>query len=182
MKCTCRRGYMPSNDGDVDHCDNEDCTNRRPRMTKQPTPEELHPLAMAVIKAHKDVQGAATPKNDRPWKATAWFQDNPTDDNFKSFHHGVSTPICNVEIGYTDRRTDPITTAIASDNNAMPAFIAIAKGQLEFHYKWHNINKQAFPKLGDEFDENAQEHHTICTQLASIPGLSSVQALREALK
>ena len=67
-------------------------------------------------------------------------------------------------------------------HNAMPALLAIAKGQLEHHYQqwtwFQNVDENDVATL-----YHAKQHRTICTQLASIQGESpELVAFREALK
>lgn len=141
--------------------------------------ETLQPLALAVIEAQEKVHGAAT--RDK-WRIEG-----------RRIVALKVKPVCELPCGGVKHsKIDAANAkAIASAHHAMPAFIAIAKGQLDRHrVEWLGIcaimpNKdgQFLKYLKRDRDYHAEQYTIICQHLASIPGDSDeIQALRKCLE
>jgi len=156
-------------------------------------PETLHPLAMALLKALEDIQGAAT--HEGQWVVHV-YKDNdgkPRNVEIRIYRKRSSRAWMTIA-----KHDDPIDfedsslaneiiadyRAIATAHNTQQALLAITKGQLENHYdQW-----QCWGDFDGEYDDAdnadyyAKLHHTICQQLCTMSHeCPELTALKQAM-
>lgn len=173
-ECNCTRGYIRSVDGDIDHCDNPEC-NAKVRIPPMTKPNELHPLALALLTKLEDIQVEAV---QGEWGA----------DMSKV---RINEPARHIRICKT-LYWDGNAQAIATAHNTQPILLSGYRMMLE----WLHDNMQSGEMV--IFNQSLPTQHlyrnmlnqlntqyiAICTQLASMSdegAQDEVNALREAL-